>query len=138
MTSIPYRIFTSQYVQSGTPSPSSTCETSDYLVSARFQLTTMTSADFSVCNSYSPRSPQVRTYFPSRVGFTQYPLDLLHKCLMVSHPLDVSMMCHLIRRGRLVLYSLLSSRPATRSCSLEPGFAVLLPSGTPSQCISHD
>ena len=30
-------------------------------------------------------------------SFPQYLLDLLHKCLMVSHPLDVSLMCHLIR-----------------------------------------
>jgi hypothetical protein len=52
----------------------------------------MASADFSVSNSWNPRSPQVRTY-----SFTQYPLDLLHKYLMASHPWDVSIMCYLIR-----------------------------------------
>ena len=54
--------------------------------------TTMGSADFSVSNAWSPRSPQVRAY-----SFTQYPLDLPVGYLMVSHPLDVSMMCYLIR-----------------------------------------
>ncbi len=53
---------------------------------------TMASADFSIHNPYGSRAPQVRTY-----SFTQYPLNLPVKYLMVSHPLDVSMMCYLIR-----------------------------------------
>jgi hypothetical protein len=48
--------------------------------------------DFSVCNSYSQRSPQVRAY-----SFPQYPLDLLQWHVVVSYPLDISMMCSLIR-----------------------------------------
>ena len=52
----------------------------------------MTSADFSSCNPYRSRAPRVRTY-----SFPQYPLDLPHGYLVVSHPLDVSMLCYLIR-----------------------------------------
>ena len=57
-----------------------------------FPVATMASADFSDSISWSPRSPQVRTS-----SFPQYPLDLLQRHLMVSHPLDVDMMCCLIR-----------------------------------------
>src|SRR5690606_37891703 len=60
-----------------------------------FPATTTTSADFSSCNSYRSRSPRVRTY-----SFPQYPLDLPDRYLMVFHPLDVSMLCYLIRPTR--------------------------------------
>ena len=59
------------------------------LSSAQVPLATMTSADFSVCNSCSPRSPHI--FLPP------IPLDLLHRYLMVNHPLDVGMLCHLIQ-----------------------------------------
>lgn len=83
---IPMRIFTSQYVRSFL----SLWDLSIY--GSSLPLSTMTSADFSICNSYNSRSPQVRAY-----SFTQYPLDLLYGFLVLSHPLDVSMMCYLIR-----------------------------------------
>src|SRR5690554_3915464 len=78
-------------------SPSLVCETVRDMVQQSLLVSpaTMTSADFSTCNPYRSRSPRVRTY-----SFPQYPLDLPDRYLVVSHPLDVSMLCYLVRPAR--------------------------------------
>ena len=89
---IPMRIFTSQYVQPFLSLWDLSIYGSSLPLSTMTSATADRSADFSICNSYNSRSPQVRAY-----SFTQYPLDLLYGFLVLSHPLDVSMMCYLIR-----------------------------------------
>ena len=82
----------------------------------------MTSADFSSCNTYKSRAPQVRAY-----SFPQYPLDLPDRCLLISQPLDVSMLCYLIRPER-PLYPV----PVRWNQGLQSRFLHCMPRGKPA------